>query len=207
MARPSNNIDQRLLAAGLELLPKLGCRGLSARRLAEHAEVNLGMFHYHFRSKENFIRTLLGRLYEQMFSALTMKIAEDGHPRDNLRKALLVLGQFAIAHRLLLLRIVGDAMAGEAVAEEFLRTNIPRHVGILISLIGAAQTSGEITAVPIAQVLAFLGGSIAAPILMGSALAERDALPPVLKGVVELQVLSEAALIQRIEFALKGLSV
>ncbi|HEY8024269.1 MAG TPA: TetR/AcrR family transcriptional regulator, partial [Burkholderiaceae bacterium] len=186
---------------------KLGCPGLSARRLAEHAEVNLGMFHYHFRSKENFIRTLLGRLYEQMFSALTMKIAEDGPPRDNLRNALLVLGQFAIAHRLLLLRIVGDAMAGEAVAEEFLRTNIPRHVGILISLIGAAQTSGEITAVPIAQVLAFLGGSIAAPILMGSALAERDALPPVLKGVVELQVLSEAALIQRIEFALKGLSV
>jgi len=206
MARPSNNIDQRLLDAGLQLLPQLGCRGLSARRLAEHAGVNLGMFHYHFRSKENFIRSLLGRMYEQMFSLLTLKTAEAGPPVANLRRALLVLGQFAINNRLLLTRIAADAIAGETVAEEFLRNNVPRHVGIVASLIGAAQASGELVAVPLPQALAFLGGSVAAPILLGSALAERASLPPPIKELVEQQVLSEAALAQRIDFALKGLA-
>ena len=50
MARPSQNVDQRLLEAGLALLPQTGCAGLSVRRLADHAGVNLGMFHYHFKN-------------------------------------------------------------------------------------------------------------------------------------------------------------
>ncbi len=206
MARPSNKIDQRLLDAGLQLLPQLGCRGLSARRLTEHAGVNLGMFHYHFRSKENFIRMLLERMYEQMFSVLTLKAADTVPPVANLRRALLVLGQFAIANRLLLTRIVADAIAGEAVAEEFLRNNVPRHIGVVASLIGAAQAAGELVTVPLPQALAFLGGSVAAPVLLGSALAQRAALPPLVKDLVEQHVLSEAALAQRIDFALKGLA-
>ena len=206
MARPSGNIDQRLLDAGMALLPELGCRGLSARKLVEHAGVNLGMFHYHFRSKENFIRTLLTRLYEQMFSVLSLKAGETDEPIQNLRSALQVLGHFAIANRQLLARIVADAMAGEEIADDFLRTNIPRHVGILIALIGKAQASGDIAPVPLPQVLAFLGGAVAAPVLMGTTLTERGVLPAILKAAVEQHVLSEAALHQRIEFALKGLS-
>ena len=64
MPRPSQNVDQLLIDAGLELLPETGCAGLSVRKLTEHAGVNLGMFHYHFRNKDNFVRTLLQRTYE-----------------------------------------------------------------------------------------------------------------------------------------------
>lgn len=207
MARPSQNIDQRLLAAGLALLPETGCRGLSARKLVEHAGVNLGMFHYHFRNKETFIRILLDQIYEQMFAMLVIKAAESQSPIGNLRNALGVLAQFAYRNRRLLLRIVTDALAGEAVAGEFLRANIPRHLAVLADLIAAAQKQGEIAAAPLPQVLAFLGGSVIAPVLLGSALVEQAVIPGFLAEAFEVNVLSEGAAVQRIEFALRGLAL
>jgi AcrR family transcriptional regulator len=59
MARLSRNIDQALLRAGRELFPRVGCGGLSVRALAEHADVNVGMFHYHFKTKDKFLDALL----------------------------------------------------------------------------------------------------------------------------------------------------
>lgn len=205
MARPSQNIDQRLLDAGLELLPQTGCRGLSARRLTEHAGVNLGMFHYHFRNKETFIRTLLDRLYEQMFAMLVIKAAQAQAPVDNLRNALQVLSQFSHRNRQLLMRIATDALAGEAVAIEFLRANVPRHLGVLATLITAAQRDGRIVAAPLPQIVAFIGGAVIAPVLVGSTLLEHGAVPAPLASVFEGAVLSEQAAAQRIEFALRGL--
>ncbi|TFW10268.1 TetR/AcrR family transcriptional regulator, partial [Oxalobacteraceae bacterium OM1] len=156
MARPSQNIDQRLLDAGMALLPQTGCRGLSARMLAEHAGVNLGMFHYHFKTKDNFIRTLLAQVYERMFAVLTLRTQEGGTALDHLRNALLVLAEFGRRHRVLLQRICGDALAGETVAVEFLQTNVPRHLGVLAGLVAQAQRAGDMEAVPLPQALAFV---------------------------------------------------
>jgi AcrR family transcriptional regulator len=206
MARPSQNIDQRLLEAGFALLPETGCRGLSARKLVEHAGVNLGMFHYHFRNKENFIRILLDQMYEQMFAMLVIKAAESQSPVANLRNALQVLAQFAYRHRRLLLRMVNDALAGEVVAGEFLRASIPRHIAVLAELIAEAQQCGEIVAVPLPQALAFIGGSVVSPVLLGSALVEQAVIPDFLAGAFETNVLSDSAAAQRIEFALRGLA-
>ncbi len=206
MARPSQNIDQRLLDAGLELLPVTGCRGLSARRLTEHADVNLGMFHYHFRSKDNFIRTLLAQIYDRMFAMLVIKAGEAKTPIENLRNALQVLAQFGHDNRQLLLRIVADAIAGETVAAEFLRSNVPRHLGVLATLIVEAQRSKRIAQVPLPQIFAFLGGSIIAPVLLGSALLEYAAFPADISNALENDVMSEQALAQRIDFALRGLT-
>ncbi|HJV81930.1 TetR/AcrR family transcriptional regulator [Noviherbaspirillum sp.] len=207
MARPSQNIDQRLLQAGVELLPRTGCRGLSARRLAEHAGVNLGMFHYHFRTKDNFIRTLLQQIYEQMFSLLVLRAHEGESALQNLRNALLVLAHFGRTHRQLLVRIAADALAGEQVAVDFLQANLPRHLGVISSLIVEAQREGDLAKAPVAQVFAFLAGAVMAPVLLGAALADNSALPPAAGGMLEREVLSKKAVEQRVEFALRGLSV
>jgi len=206
MARPSQNIDQRLLAAGFELLPITGCRGLSARRLTEHAGVNLGMFHYHFRTKENFIRTLLNQTYEQMFSVLAIKAKEGKSPLHNLRNALKVLAHFGRSHRQLLLRIGADAIAGEQVAAEFLQVNVPRHLAVIARLIDEAQHDGAIVKVPLPQVVAFLAGSIMAPVLFGTAVQENGLLPAETARLLGHEVLSKEATEQRIDFALRGLS-
>ena len=194
MPRPSQNVDQLLIDAGLELLPETGCAGLSVRKLTEHAGVNLGMFHYHFRNKDNFVRTLLQRTYESMFAALSLTVEPQRAPLDNLRAALTVLARFGRQHRRLLLRIAAD----------FLRNNLPRHLAVLLRLLEQAQRQGLLQPLPLPQLVAFLAGAVGAPVLLGTALelhagAETAAL-------IERHVLSDAAIAQRIELALRALS-
>lgn len=184
----------------------MGCRGLSARKLAEHAGVNLGMFHYHFRTRENFIRTLLQQTYEQMFSMLVIRAHENASPLQNLSNALHVLAEFARTNRQLLVRIAADALIGEQIAIEFLQANLPRHLGVLTDLIDEAQRQDCLVQAPPAQVLAFLGGAIISPLLLGTALAESSALPVPIHRLLEQDVLSQQAAEQRIAFALRGLS-
>ena len=105
MPRPSRNLDRALLAAGRALLPQRGCAGLSVREVAEAAGVNLGMFHYHFKSREAFLRALLQTMYEEMFSQLTFQGSAGWGPRDNLRAALRFLGRFLRANRPILARV------------------------------------------------------------------------------------------------------
>lgn len=208
MARPSKNIDQQLLDAGFALLPQTGCRGLSARKLTDRAGVSLGMFHYHFRSKENFIRTLLQQMYEQMFAELTLQSSDTRAPAlERLRHALQVIAHFGRERHALLTRILSDAFGGEVVAMEFLRENVPRHIGVIAGLIGEAQAEGHLVAAPLPQVLAFLAGAVIAPVLLGSTLTSNGLLPAPIGMALGGAVLSDAAIDQRIGFALRGLSV
>jgi AcrR family transcriptional regulator len=69
MPRPSQNLDLALLQAGHALFPDAGCARLSVRAVAAAAGVNVGMFHYHFRSKDDFLRALLAQVYEDVFRA------------------------------------------------------------------------------------------------------------------------------------------
>ena len=94
MPRPSRNVDAALLRAGRALYPATGIRGLSVRKVAERAGVNVAMFHYHFGSKEQFVRMLLAQMYDAMFEKLSL-VAGGGDPVASLRAALLVLGRFA----------------------------------------------------------------------------------------------------------------
>jgi AcrR family transcriptional regulator len=201
MVRPSQNIDQLLLDAGLALLPSTGCAGFSVRKLAQHAGVNLGMFHYHFKTKDNFIRAVLQRTYEEMFSALSLRVNPARAPLDNLRDALGVLGQFASKNRHLLVRILADAMSGEALAADFLKANLPRHIGVIASLIGQAQKEGSLVQAPVSQLIAFMAGCVAAPVLIGTAAGSSMAES------VGRQLISPEAIAQRIDFALRGLAI
>ncbi|MDQ3261334.1 MAG: TetR/AcrR family transcriptional regulator, partial [Pseudomonadota bacterium] len=121
MTRPSRNIDQLLIYAARELLPEIGARDLSIRRLTERAGVNLGMFHYHFKTRENFLSIVLQGMYEEMFSRLTFQAHADRPSLENLRAAVNVLGSFVRDNRHLLLRLMPDAMAGEPIARQFFR--------------------------------------------------------------------------------------
>ena len=88
MPRPSRNLDRLLLAAGRELLPLRGCAGLTVREVTETAGVNLGMFHYHFKSREAYLRALLQTMYEEMYSQLTYQADDKLGPMEALRGAL-----------------------------------------------------------------------------------------------------------------------
>ena len=208
--RPSRNLDRALLAAGRELFPQRGCAGLSVREVAEAAGVNLGMFHYHFKTREAFLRVLLQGVYDEMYGQLALAAARPGpgdDPIEHLRDALRFLGRFLHAHRRMLARVIADALSGEAVAIEFIRANFPRHVGMVHGLLALAEQAGRLKPLPLPQAIAMCAGSVVAPILFGGAALESGAIPAPQARALEAALLSDAALDQRIDTIIDAITV
>ena len=205
--RPSRNLDQALLGAGRALFPQRGCAGLAVREVADAAGVNLGMFHYHFKSRDAFLRALMQQAYEEMFSTLTLEVARETDPVANLRNALRVLGRFMRDNRPFLARVFTDALSGEECAREFLRDNMPRHLGVLHLLVAEGQQRGRLADIPFPQVIGLCGGSLTMPILLGGALLESGVLSGPMAKVIEQCFIADAGIDQRIDLALKAITL
>lgn len=206
MPRPSRNVDQLLLQAGQALLTETGVRRLSIRQVTEHAGVNLGMFHYHFKTKDVFVRALLQQIYNEMFSALTLESSRAPSAVDNLRAAVSVLAHFGRDNRQLLVRLLNDGFAGEAVAIEFLRANLPRHLTVLAGLVTQAQREGALKKLAIPQAMAFLMASVGAPILIATAASGGGFLATAMHAQIEKDILTDKAIAERIDMALAGMA-
>jgi AcrR family transcriptional regulator len=209
MPRPSRNLDRALLAAGRALFPHRGCAGLSVREVADAADVNLGMFHYHFKSREAFLRAVMQHTYEEMFATLTFSLQAMGGGEDavrSLRLALRVIARFVRDNRAFLGRVLADALSGEACARDFLRDNLPRHLGVLNVLVARGQQEGRLAQIPVPQAVATCAGALAMPILFGGAALDMNALAPPLAKVVEASLVSDAGIDERIELVIRAIS-
>ena len=122
-----------------------------------------------------------------------------------MRAALNVLGRFGRDNAPLLRRLVAEALAGEALALEFLRNNMPRHIAVLLSLIAAGQRQRVLRRMAPQQALAFLAGSVAAPIVVVGAIVERALVPGVTSDLAAL-VASDDAIAERVDCALAGIA-
>ncbi|MFG6460528.1 TetR/AcrR family transcriptional regulator [Roseateles sp. DXS20W] len=206
MPRPSQDQDQALLAAGAVLYPQLGCAGLSVRRVAEAAGVNPAMVHYHFGSKDAFLRALLQQHYEAMFGTLQLHSQGEADVMARLAAALLGVARFVRTHRPLVARVWADAQAGEAVAQDFLRANTPRHLGVLMALLQEAEARGRLPPQPLMTRFTFLVGAVVAPLILAGGMQAIGAVPPPMQALVDGDVLSDAAVQRRIDWALLGLA-
>lgn len=204
--RPSRNVDQLLLEAGHALLPETGVRGLSIRQVTERAGVNLGMFHYHFKTKDVFVRAILEQKYNDMFASLETRSKSGGSPIDNLRAAVTLIAHWGRDNRGLLVRLLGDALAGEKVALEFMQANMPRHIQVVVELVLQAQNAGTLRKLPLPQAMSFLIGSVAAPIVVGTAAINSGFAPPFVGVQLEQSVFTNAAIAERIDMALTGMA-
>ena len=206
MSRPSRNIDQLLISTARELLPETGCHGFSIRQLTERAGVNLGMFHYHFKTREHFLSRVLQDVYQEMFTTLTFQAHAERPPLDNLRAALTVLGRFARDNRFLVRRLLADALSGDTTAQNFFRLNFPRHLGVIAELITTGQQAGTIRKLPLTQALAFLGGAVALPNILVTVVQEQAIVPSQFLANLDREVLSDKAIAQRVDMAIRGLA-
>ncbi len=206
MPRPSRNLDQALLAAGRELFPQRGCAGLSVREVADAAGVNLGMFHYHFKSRDVFLRALMQQAYEEMFARLTLELSVHRATADSLRSAVRAIGRWVRDNRRFLARVIADALGGEQCARDFLRDNLPRHFAVLQALIVQGQREGRIVDLPVPQVIGVCAGAVAMPILFGGALVDGGELPAPIARSLSDSLLTDAAIDQRIDLALAAIS-
>ena len=206
MPRPSRNLDRALLAAGRELFPDRGCAALSVREVADAAGVNLGMFHYHFKSRDAFLRALMQQAYEEMFARLTLEVSVHRAASDSLRQAVRAIARWVRDNRRFLARVLADALGGQRCARDFLRDNLPRHFVVLQAIIAQGQAQGRIVDLPVPQVIGMCAGSVAMPILFGGALIDGGELPAPMATTLTKTLLSDAAIDQRIDLALAAIS-
>jgi AcrR family transcriptional regulator len=205
MPRPSRNIDQALLRSGRALFPSLGCAGLSVRAVAEHADVNVGMLHYHFGSKDAFLRTLLQQIYEEMFEQLGSAALHGDTALQRLREVLVFIARFVRANADVVGRIWTDAGAGAPVAREFVKANAPRHVGLLLGLLEQAEREGALRPMPALLRATFLMGAVLAPMLVVPRIVAWGVAPPPVARHVQDDVLSDHAIATRVDLALSAL--
>lgn len=206
MSRPSKNIDQILLQSGRELFPQYGCAGLSLRLLAEHAQVNVGMFHYHFQSKQNFLRLLLQQMYDEVFAQLQAEVNHTGSALQRLRQSLCLIARLMREHGGWLGRVWSDANNNEPVACQFLQLNGTRHVQLILGLLEESARDGDIAPMPTMQRITFLMGAVVAPMFMAPRAIQLGIAPPPLQEQLRADVLSERGIAQRVELALMALS-
>lgn len=204
--RPSQNLDRALIAAGLALYPSRGCAGLTVREVAEAAGVNLGMFHYHFKTREAFLRAVLQEMYEGMYSQLTFEGARADDPLESLKLAVRFMGRFLRANRALVTRLLADVIGREPVAVAFAGENVHRHLGVVMALVIQAQKAGVLKPVAAAQVLGMLAGATAMPILFGGAIIDGGALGAAGGRELSEALLSDAAIDERIDLVLAALA-
>ncbi len=210
MTRISRHLDQNLIQSALTLLPQTGCQGLSIRQVTEHAGVNLGMFHYHFKNKDTFLTQVLQTFYEQLFQQLTqdLQAAVQQHcsPLQKLHVFFQCLGAFSLKNRRLIIMLVMDGINGYSVVVQFAKNNLHRHLSILHSLLHEGQQTGEIVEGSAINLIGFLLGSIGAANLISVTFERNTLLDAKTLSVILENLLSDNALQQRINLAIKAIS-
>jgi AcrR family transcriptional regulator len=208
MTRPSRNTDQLMIETAIRLLRDRGISGLRVREVAAKAGVNLGMFHYYFKTKDEFVKRVLADLYEGFFERFQIESSGSGSPIERLRRALLTLGRFARDNRDIVIPILLDVVRGHKKAVEFTQKGMTRHVFVLLKLIEECQAKALIARVPLPMAGVYLAGSVVFPAVVFSSLQRAGAKRPFGKSMRDLEsvLLSDAAIEMRVDLALKGLA-
>ncbi len=208
MTRPSRGTDALLIEAGKQLLVEQGMAGFNLRAVARRAGVNLGMFQYHFKGKEDFYRRVRQALYDDFFRDFQLEVSQGEDSLESLRRGLVSLGRFSRDNRQLACAMVREVVSGNARVLDFLKKSIPPHAVVLVKLVRRCQKEGRLQRVPLPVAMSFLAGGVAIPHL-AMAVAQK-AFP---KGPfgwplrrLEKTMLSDKAIAQRVAIALKGLA-
>jgi AcrR family transcriptional regulator len=204
MTRPSRQTDQRLIEAAQQLMQRSGLSRLNLRQVAAKAGVNLGMFHYHFKGKEQFIRAVLEHTYQQFFEKFSLRVDGKTQPLEKLRQALLAMAQFSRDNRQVVLSLMQDALNQEPGARAFAQRSMGRHAQVILGLIARCQREGSLPLAPLPMLMSYImtasTGSSLVLGLMEHAGAGRSHLD-----TFKAAAFTDAALARRVDWVLGGL--
>ena len=157
----NNTTEKKLIRAGIKLAKEHGLK-FSVRQLCAKSKVNLGLFHYYFKNKDNFDKCLLTAVYQQMLADITPHIAPDAPPRDNIRTILLALHRFAGNNRMFLSSLLGDVLSGNKPLLHFLTKHFTQHAALLLHELKRADIRPPLKSQPLPALMA----SFALPVIL-----------------------------------------
>ena len=194
------------IAAGKTLYPRYGYRQLSVRLLAAEAGLSPGMFHHLFADKEAYIAEVLQHTYDEAFAQLSLHIRPGRSERDNLQAMLTYLAVFVRENIDWVSHIFADAAEVPGI-RDFIRLHATRHIELLYNLLDNAARRGLLKPAATVQRSGFLMGAIAAPLLIGSRMQAAGILPDIIAADFAPAVMSDAAIAERIDWALTALFI
>jgi AcrR family transcriptional regulator len=181
-----------MLRVGASLLRQKGVAGLSVREVAKKAKVNLGMFNYHFKDKNEFIKILLEDAYSAFIAELKKNQA------NSLEEVLFSMAKFSRNHHQSVLSLINDALSGEKNVVRFLQKNFTTHFAILFEVLKKYFKENGYKEKHIEHAFRYLVSTIGLPnILLGF----RMKMNPKLK----LKLDSDEHLRRRVQAAISGL--
>lgn len=200
------SVRERLLQVGARQAELGGLRSITVRGVCEQAGANTGSFVYHFGSRDAFVTEVIEGRYAPMFERLTASIDDAQRPVERLRTLLLQVSDWGARNARFVAHVLADAEAGEVAAREFLRTLGGRHPALLLQVIRDAQRARELPRGNPLNLLLYLGGVVALPLLLAARLDSTQAVSPAF-----MQTLGELARerrfrAQRLDWALRGLT-
>ncbi len=139
----SETTKEHIISVGLGLAKAGGLKGFSLRRLCKEADVNLGVFHYYFKTKDNFNEYMLKKLYGELMAPLNAECAR-GKGSQNIETILSAIRVFARANRVVLSSLLGEALMGNKKIITFLARNCTVHVRLLYDYVEQAKKRGYI---------------------------------------------------------------
>jgi AcrR family transcriptional regulator len=208
MTRPSKNIDKKLLQAGKDLIPVMGISGLNIRGVAKKAGANLGMFNYHFGTKEKYLEALMIDVYNEFLSDFNMDSERGDNSLERLRNALVGAAYFIREHRMLIAALFEEIFRGNKRIVEFARKNMTKHLNIILGLISQCQKDGYIMKISIFTLAPLIIGAAALPSIVIRVLEKNykgtflGAFIPILKNAA----ISDKGIKERIDLTLKAVS-
>jgi len=134
MARDNINTEQKIIDAGIVLAKEYGISGFTVRQLCKKAKVNLGLFHYHFVSRENFEKAVLKNLYGSFMQDFEINIPKELDAAKKLEMARKILTDFASKNALILASIIIEIISGNADKFSFVKENFSKHITLFYSI-------------------------------------------------------------------------
>jgi AcrR family transcriptional regulator len=196
----------RLLAAGERCARRAGLRALTVRGVCAEADANLGSFVYHFGSRETFVEELIERWYAPLLDSLAVTVDGAGPPLARLRTLLAQLADWMAQHRRFITHILIDAAAGERAAVRFVRSLAGRHPALILRVIAEGQAARALPPTEPLNILMFLMGALALPVLLAERLAETRLAAPELTRALARYARERPYRMQRLDWALAGLA-
>jgi AcrR family transcriptional regulator len=205
-ATGSVSTRERLLRSGLRQARRSGVRSITVRGVCNQAEANLGTFVYHFGSRDAFVAEVIERWYAPLLQTLADTVDGDLAPLERLRALVLQMADWAADNRRFITHVLMDAAGGEPAAVRFVGSLAGRHPVLILRVIGEAQAARVLPAGEPVNVLLFLMGAIALPMLLVERMSEARIAPADLTKALSRYAHERQFREQRLDWALAGLA-
>lgn len=203
MGRKSHNTDRALLQAGRELIAQ-GNYDPTVRAICTLANVNQGMFVYYFSFKEEYMKILFRKIYENYLEYLQDYPDKDASALTQLQHIFYRMAKYFVNH-FNIAYFITDALLRHKAAAYFTNYRV-QHFIFVRTLIEQAQQDGEICSdLNSYEIYMTLQSILLQPIIVKNTILQKHLDNPQMQKLSQLDVTSDESLQKRLRIAFKGL--